>query len=75
MPFVSADNNHANEQRTWLLNLPFKTRNLFFGIMYFPFIKKKRSRIAFAHPRYLVPHKKGQNLWLKVTFIICNFSL
>ena len=40
MPFVSADNNHANEQITWLLNLRFNTRNLFSGIMYFPFIKK-----------------------------------
>ena len=28
MPFVSADNDHANEQTTWLLSLRFNTRNL-----------------------------------------------
>ena len=66
MPFVSANNNHANKQTTWLLSLRLIARNLFFGIMYFPFNQKiflwsKHSGIAFAHPCYLVPHKKGQN--------------
>ena len=28
MPFVSADNDHANEQTTWLLSLRFNTRKL-----------------------------------------------
>ena len=39
MPFVSANNNHANKQTTWLLILRFNTRHLSFGIMYFPLIK------------------------------------
>ena len=83
IPLVSANNNHANKQTTWLLSLQFNTRNLFFGIMYFLLIKKYYCGSSIAEslsPIHAIwyPIKRAKIShpdWLKLTFIICNFSL